>query len=134
MTINHTVISGNLTHDAELRRTANDTAVLTFSVAVNDRRRTASGDFEEYANYFDCVVFGKRAEGLHQYLTKGTRVCIEGKLRWSKFEVNGQSRSKVDIIVSEVIFTPAGAAGNGGNYEAQQTTTVNDMYDSDIPF
>ena len=64
MSINRVVISGNLTRDGEIRATAGGTTVLTFGVAVNDRRRNASGEWEDVPNFVDCVMFGTRADAL----------------------------------------------------------------------
>ena len=110
MSINRVMISGNLTRDAELRSTQQGTQILTFGVAVNDRRRNPqTGDWEDYPNYIDCVVFGNRAEPLSRFLSKGTKVAIEGKLRWSQWERDGQKRSKLEVIVDEVeLMTPRG--------------------------
>ena len=71
MSINRVSISGNLTRDAELRSTAGGTSVLQFSVAVNERRKNSqTGEWEDYPNYIDCTLFGKRAEALQQRLSK----------------------------------------------------------------
>ena len=106
MSINRVIQSGNLTRDAELRRTQSDLAVLTFGLAVNERRRKADSDeWEEYPNFIDCVLFGNRAEALEQYLVKGTKVALEGRLRWSSWEAeDGSKRSKHEIIVEELEF------------------------------
>lgn len=105
MSINRVNISGNLTRDPELRSTAGGTQVLTFGVAVNDRRRNPqSGEWEDVPNYIDCVVFGNRAEPLSRFLSKGMKVAIEGKLRWNSWERDGQKRSKIEVIVDEVEF------------------------------
>lgn len=115
MSINRVVISGNLTRDPELRSTASGTAVLGLGVAVNDRRRNATtGEWEDYPNYVDCTMFGARAQGISQYLTKGTKVCIEGKLRWSQWERDGQKRSKLEVIVDEIEFMSSRNAGGDG--------------------
>lgn len=121
MSINRVNISGNLTRDPELRTTAGGTAVLTFGVAVNDRRRNPqTGEWEDYPNYIDCVVFGNRAEPLSRFLSKGSKVAIEGKLRWSQWERDGQKRSKIEVIVDEVEFMSSrqGQGGQGG-YQSQ---------------
>ena len=87
MSINRVIISGNLTRDPELRRTQSGMAIMSFGVAVNDRRRNQqTGEWEDYANFVDCTMFGNRAESLSNYLSKGTKVAIEGKLRWSQWE------------------------------------------------
>ena len=99
MSINRVIISGNLTRDPELRQTQSGMAVLSFGVAVNDRRKNPStGEWEDYPNFVDCTMFGARANSLAQYLSKGTKVSIEGKLRWSQWERDGQKRSKLEVI------------------------------------
>ena len=125
MSINRVVISGNLTHDPKKRETASGLPVLAFSVAVNERRKKGE-EWVDYANYVDCTIFGKRAEGLSNILKKGHRVAVEGKLRYTTWETEeGQKRSKLEIIVDEIVlFT----AKDKGEVEAKS------VYDDDIPF
>ena len=148
MSINRVIISGNLTRDPELRRTQSGMAIMSFGVAVNDRRRNQqTGEWEDYANFVDCTMFGNRAESLSNYLSKGTKVAIEGKLRWSQWERDGQKRSKLEVIVDEIEFMSSrndnGGYSNGGYApRAQQAPAaapaapaVNaSVYDEDIPF
>lgn len=124
MSINRVNISGNLTRDPELRATASGSQILSFGVAVNDRRRNSqTGEWEDYPNFVDCVVFGARAEPLSRFLSKGAKVAVEGKLRYSSWETkDGQRRSKLEVVVDEVEFLsprnqqqPA-----GGTYQGQQ--------------
>ena len=121
MSINRVVISGNLTRDPELRRTQSGMGIMTFGVAVNDRRRNGqTGEWEDYANFVDCTMFGTRGESLSNILTKGMKVAIEGKLRWSQWENrDGQKRSKLEVIVDEIdIMTSRnGQGGQGGGYQ-----------------
>ena len=103
MSINIVNISGNLTRDSELRRTQGGTAILGFSVAVNDRRKNQqTGEWEDCPNFIDCTMFGTRAEKLAGMLTKGTKVCILGKLRYMSWEKDGQKRSKIEVIVDDI--------------------------------
>ena len=105
MSINRVIISGNLTRDPELRSTQSGTDVLSFGVAVNDRcKNQRTGEWEDRPNFVDCTMFGNRATSLSNYLSKGTRVSIEGKLRWNQWEKDGQKRSKLDVIVDEIVF------------------------------
>lgn len=160
MSINRVNISGNLTRDPELRQTTSGTAILRFGVAVNDRRRNQSGEWEDVPNFVDCVVFGNRAEPLSRFLSKGSKVAVEGKLRYSSWERDGQRRSKLEVVVDEVEFLSprgAGAQGPQGGYQqssqqqpsytapaptpapAPQSPPVQkppsaDVYDEDIPF
>lgn len=131
MTINKAIITGNLTRDAELRSTGGGLAVANFAVAVNERvKNNATGEWEDRANYIDCTMFGRRAEALAQYMTKGTKVTIEGKLRWSQWEKNGEKRSKVEVVVDEVELM-----ARGDKRAAEPATAPQGgVYDEDIPF
>lgn len=102
MSINQVSITGNLTREPDLRSTAGGTAVLSFGIAVNDRRKNASGNWEDVPNFFECVTSGNRATALSDILTKGMKVAIAGKLHYSSWEKDGQKHSKVDIIANEV--------------------------------
>ena len=107
MSINSVNISGNLTRDPELRQTAGGMSVLSFGIAVNDRRKNNStGEWEDYANFVDCTMFGARADGLANVLTKGQKVVINGKLRWSSWQdkQTQQTRSKLEVIVENLDF------------------------------
>ncbi len=126
MSINRVIISGNLTRDPELRSTQSGMDVLSFGVAVNDRRRNPqTNEWEDYPNFVDCTMFGNRARSLAQYLSKGTKVSIEGKLRWSQWERDGQKRSKLEVIVDELEFMSSrnsngGAPSYGGDAYGNQ--------------
>ncbi len=105
MSINRVIITGNLTREPELRHTAAGMPVLALGVAVHDRRTNpATGEWEDFPNFVDCTMFGGRAEALAQYLSKGSKVAIEGKLRWSQWERDGQKRSKLEVVVEELDF------------------------------
>lgn len=106
MSINHSTLSGNLTRDAELRHSEGGVAILAFGLAFNDRRKQKDGDeWEDVANFIDCTLFGNRAEALEPYLQKGTKVCLDGKLRWGQWEADdGEKRSKIELIVDELEF------------------------------
>lgn len=147
MSINRVNISGNLTHDPELRATAGGTQILAFGVAVNDRRRNQqTGEWEDVPNFVDCIVFGSRAEAVSRFITKGSKVAIEGKLRYSAWENNeGQRRSKLEVIVDEIEFmsrqgqqvtSPAAEAAKVADTPAYAAPRAPEpeMYDEDIPF
>lgn len=145
MSINRVVISGNLTRDPELRATASGMPVLGFGVAVNDRRKNQqTGEWEDYPNFIDCTMFGARAESVSRFLSKGSKVAIEGKLRWSQWERDGQKRSKIEIIVDEIEFmTSRNAAPTNQQFAPQAVPAVApvatpavdaSVYDEDIPF
>lgn len=105
MSINQVTISGNLTRDPELRRTNGGTEVLSFGVAVNDRQENKStGEWEDYPNFIDCTMFGTRAAKIAGMISKGSKVAIQGKLRYSSWEKDGQRRSKIEVIVNDIEF------------------------------
>ncbi len=116
MSINRVAISGNLTRDPELRQTAGGMAILGFGVAVNDRHKNQqTGEWEDYPNFIDCTMFGARAQSVSRFLSKGSKVAIEGKLRWSQWERDGQKRSKVEVIVDEIEFMSQRQQGQLGS-------------------
>lgn len=136
--LNTVSIGGNLCRNAELRATASGMAVLTFSVAVNESRKNQqTGEYEDYPNYVDCTMFGRRAESVSRYLTKGTYVALTGRLRQNRWQNKvGQSRSKLEVTVDNIHFESRRLdsdeydqrqAEAQGDYEAQ-------MYDDGIPF
>lgn len=157
MSINKAMITGNLTHDPDLRATASGMSVLSFGVAVNERHKNQqTGEWEDYPNFIDCTMFGARAQSVSRFLKKGSKVAIEGKLRWSQWERDGQKRSKIEVIVDDLeFFSPN---NNGSNYASStpkpaqptpvsaipkpaQPAPVNpvpvvdaSVYDTDIPF
>ena len=143
MAINRVMVSGNVTRDPELRQTANGTAVLNFGLAVNDRRKNPQTDeWEDYANFFECSMFGNRANTMSQYVAKGMKVVIEGKLRYSQWEKDGQKRSSVKVVVEEVVLMnrrgqqDAGQQGQSkyGEWQDSQYAASASVYDEDIPF
>lgn len=136
MSVNQVAVTGNLTRAPELRATQGGTAVLSFGIAVNDRRKNASGQWEDVPNFFECVTFGNRAMALGDILTKGMKVAIAGKLHYSSWEKDGQKHSKVDIIAQEIELMQ----NRKPQQEPQQAQAfaphppTMDVYDSDIPF
>jgi len=148
MSINRVNITGNLTRDPELRSTAGGTQILSFGVAVNDRRRNQqTGEWEDVPNFVDCIVFGQRAEAVSRFISKGAKVAIEGKLRYSAWEnKEGQRRSKLEVIVDEIEFlsrangqqvtSPAAEAAKVADTPVYGTPRAPEpeLYDADIPF
>jgi single-strand DNA-binding protein len=121
MSINRVNISGNLTRDPELRATPTGTPVLQFCVAVNDRTKDQSGQWVDRPNFVDCVMFGNRAQAVQRFLSKGSKVSIEGKLRYSSWQdkQTGQNRSKIEVVVDEVEFMTARDQGQQDQGRAQ---------------
>lgn len=132
MSVNQVAVTGNLTREPELRSTQGGTAVLSFGIAVNDRRKNASGQWEDVPNFFECVTFGNRATALSDILTKGMKVAIAGKLHYSSWEKDGQKHSKVDIIANDIELMQNRRPQQEQQY--QPTQQVQDVYDEDLPF
>jgi single-strand DNA-binding protein len=120
-------------------------AILTIGVAVNDRKKNPqTGEWEDRVNFVDCTVFGKRAESLSERLSKGMKVAIEGKLRYSQWEREGQKRSKLEVAVDEIEFMSRNQSQNRSNQgyddyhqnvrRQQDAYAQNDLYDDDCPF
>ena len=122
--INTVVITGNLTRDPELRSTGGGTPVCDMRVAVNSRRKDASGEWVDKPNYFDVTVFGAQGENCSTYLSKGRPVAIEGRLDWREWEAKDGSgkRQAVSIIANSVQFLgsrDSGGEGGGSRFNAQ---------------
>ena len=140
MSINRCNISGNLTRDPEMRALRNGTQVLSFGVAVNDRRKNPqTGDWEDYPNFIDCTMFGNYAESMSRVLAKGMKVMIDGKLRYTAWERDGQKRSKIEVIVNH-IEAMSRSKDNRAEDDAGcapailHAPSAVDVYDEDIPF
>ncbi|PKQ10091.1 MAG: single-stranded DNA-binding protein [Actinobacteria bacterium HGW-Actinobacteria-9] len=118
MSINKVMITGNLTRDPELKSTGSGMAVLKMGVAVNDRAKNQqTGEWEDRPNFIDVVMFGTRAESVSRFLSKGSKVAVEGKLRWSSWEnQQGEKRSKIEVVVDEIEFLSSRDSGGGGAF------------------
>ncbi len=113
--VNHVVLVGRLTRDAELKYTGTGSAVSKFGLAIN-RRRKQGEQWVDEANFFDIVVWGKTAESLTKYLTKGKQIAVDGELRQSRWEQDGQQRSRVEVHANNIQLL--GAPGGGGSQGA----------------
>lgn len=125
---NRVILMGNLTRDPEVRYLPSNMAVVDLGLAVNERfQDKQSGEWQERANFFDCTAFGKSAESIGRFFSKGRPILIEGKLRLDQWEdkQSGQKRSKVKIIIDQWNFCdskPGGGDGGGqggGSYGNQ---------------
>ncbi|TLM99183.1 MAG: single-stranded DNA-binding protein [Actinobacteria bacterium] len=144
MSINRVVISGNLTRDPELRSTAGGMSILNMRMAVNDRRKNQqTGEWEDSPNYVDVIVFGTRGESLSRFLSKGSKVAVEGKLRWSEWQDKntGDKRSKLEVVADDIEFMSGrgegGGHGGGGGYDAPAAApkaSGAETFEDDIPF
>jgi single-strand DNA-binding protein len=153
--INRVVLTGNLTRDPELRSLPSGMAVCSLRIAVNTRRKGASGDWEDKPNYFDVTVWGAQGENCARYLSKGRPVAIDGRLEWREWDTpEGNKRQAVDIVADTVQFLGGrdDAAPSSGGFTPRSDIPVdtgdfapvgggnggssqrNDPADDDIPF
>lgn len=144
--INRVILVGRVVKDAELKFTPSSTPVTRFSVAVN-RSRKNGDQWEEEVSYIDIVLWGRSAESISKFLTKGKQVAVEGELRQNRWEQDGQQRSKLEVVASNVQLLSGGTATGSGNAQSQgqpgnfakksapQSAPEPDHFDDDgIPF
>ena len=117
--INSVVIVGRLTRDAELRYLNSGTAVASISIAVNRSKKDGDQWISE-ANFFDVSYFGKGAEGIKPYLTKGTQIAVQGSLRQDRWEKDVQKFSRVNILADsiELLGSRSSSSQNNGNSDS----------------
>ncbi len=115
--LNKVMLIGNTGREAELRYTANGTAQSQFSLAVNFRRRSAAGDWEDATEWFNVVVFGDQAERTSQYITKGKQLYVEGRLQTRTWDDDqGVKHYRTEVIANQILFlgNREGTGGGGG--------------------
>lgn len=117
--LNQVTLMGNLTRDPELRQTPTGQNVTSFSLALNRSYKDAGGAWQEATDYIDCVSWGPLAERVSQYLSKGRRCLVQGRLQSRSWEQDGQKRSKVEVLASDVTFLDS--RGEGGESEGSNS-------------
>src|SRR5688500_16827632 len=125
---NKVLLMGNLTRDVQLKYLPSQTAVAEFGLACNRKFRTANGEDRQEVTYVDITAFGKQAEVLNQYMTKGKPIFIEGRLKFDSWEDKngGGKRSKLTVVVENFQFVggrdgAGGPGGGGGGYSQDQS-------------
>ena len=111
---NRVVLLGNLTRDVEVRYLQSGMAVTDMGLAVNDRRKTQDGTWVDEATFVDVTLWGRTAEVAGEYLSKGSPVLIEGRLKLDTWEADGQKRSKLKVVGErmQMIGRPNGKGPN----------------------
>ena len=127
--INTIVIGGRITRDSEMKTTTTGMAVVRFSVA-NGYSRKDGNEWKNESNFFDVVFIGKRAEAIFKYLSKGVSVIVSGVLRQSRWEQNGEKKSKIEILAENVQFFEK----NNPEPVGRGPETFSDDDDDTIPF
>ncbi len=113
--VNQVILLGNLTRDPELRQTPSGQSVCSFSLALNRAYKAQNGEWQEATDYIDCVAWGPLAERVSQYLSKGRRALVQGRLQSRSWEQEGQKRSKVEVLASDVTFVDSRGEGGGNS-------------------
>ncbi len=144
--VNKVFLMGNLTRDVQVKHTANTTAVANLGLAVNRRYKNAGGEMQEETTFVDCEAWGRTAETMGKYLSKGRPVFIEGRLRLNEWEDReGNRRSKLLVVVDTFTFVDSrgGGGADGGQRDSYQSTSTapaggggpsGGASDDDIPF
>lgn len=119
MPINRVTIVGNLTRDPELRGLPSGGNVCSLRVAVNERRKDASGQWTDAPNFFNVTIFGNSADNAAKFLAKGRQVAVDGRLRWREWQdQQGNKRESIEIVAQDVQFIGGrdggGQQGGGG--------------------
>ena len=115
MIFNKAIIAGNLTDDPEKRVTDSGTTVANFSVATNRYYSNQAGERQQETEYHDVVFFGKTAENIAKYLSKGSSVLVEGRLQTRSWDgKDGNTRYNTEIVGQSIQFGPRESGGSGG--------------------
>lgn len=129
--LNKNFFVGNLVKDSNLKD-ANGFSVLEFTIAVNESVKQGDS-WNEYANFFDCVMYGKRAQSLAQYLTKGAKVAIDGHPHQDRWEKDGQKHSRIVFRVDNIELV-GGKRDGGNSAPASSDSSGPEDFPSGIPF
>lgn len=144
---NRVILLGNVTRDPELRHIPTGTAVTDIGMAVNDRRKTPTGEWVDDTTFVDITLWGRTAEIACEYLSKGSSVLIEGRLKLDTWESDGQKRQRLKVIGEKMqLLGGSGRSEGGGSSRSasggrpqQQQGPPQDSYydvppDDDVPF
>jgi single-strand DNA-binding protein len=118
--VNKCIIIGNLGKNPEVTYSTGGMAIATFSVATSERKKNQAGEWEESVDWHNIKLFGKTAEAAGQYLTKGKQVYIEGRIEYSKYEKDGQTRYFTNILGNRMQMLGA----KGDSQPAPQSTAT----------
>ncbi|TXG78078.1 single-stranded DNA-binding protein [Patescibacteria group bacterium] len=113
--VNQVILMGNLTRDPEVRQTPNGQTVCSFGLALNRSYKGADGNWQEATDFVDIVAWAQLGERVSQYLHKGSRVLVQGRLQYRSWDQDGQKRSKLDVVANDVTFLDGRDGDGGGN-------------------
>ena len=136
---NKVILLGNLTRDPQLSYTPNQTAVVEFGLATNRKWKGQDGQDRSETCFVDCKAFGRMAENINKYCSKGRPLLVDGRLTFSSWEAqDGSKRSKLRVTVENFQFIGSGGGSGGQGQDdptaAQQAGGADASVDADIPF
>ncbi len=124
MSYNRVILLGNLGRDPEVRYTQGGTTVANLRIATTERRPDGNGGWQDQTEWHSVVVFGKQADNVKKYLTKGRQVLVEGSLRTRQWQdQQGQKRYSTEVVARDIRFVggrPQGGAPGGGGFGGQE--------------
>ncbi len=122
--INQVILMGNLTRDPDLRQTPTGQNVCSFSLALNRSYKDQAGEWKDATDFVDVVAWADLGERVAQYLSKGRRCMVQGRLQSRSWEQDGQKRSKLEVLASDVTFLDGrGAAGESDDSGSAEATS-----------
>jgi len=127
---NRVILLGNLANDIELRYTNSRLAICQNAIAVHDRRKNASGEWIDETSFVDVTFFGRTAEVVSEYLSKGSPIFVEGRLKQDTWEKDGQKRRKLYVIVDRMQLLGGRSEGKNGDARPQAKTGNTQFVDS----
>ena len=133
--INRVIIAGNLTRDPDVRATINKRTYARFSVAINSSRRNANGEFQDFTEYVNVVVWGAQAEACGKYLKRGSPILVEGRISTSTYEAKDGSgkRTSTDVVAENISFFNTGLQQNSGGSSWQNNNNNNNYSRQSAP-
>jgi len=150
--VNKVILVGNLGRDAEMRFTSGGTPVATVSMATTERFTDREGQKKEDTQWHRIVIWGKTAESLHEYLTKGKQIYVEGRLQTREWQdKEGKTNKTTEVRADKIVLLGGGGGGGermagarpsreryqesgGGSGEAHESGPIDAPSDDDIPF
>lgn len=138
MYINKVTLIGNLTRNPELKALPSGMSVANFSIATNRSWKDKEGTKQEDVQYHNCVVFGKQAETINQYVKKGDQLFVEGRLQTRTWEKDGDKRYATEVMVENFQFGQKAKQSEAPKVETSKTTEIeyptDEVNPEDIPF
>ena len=132
---NKVILMGNLTRDPELKQTPSNQSVAQIGLAVNRKFKSRDGDMKEETTFVDCEAWGRTAETMSKYLSKGRPVFVEGRLKLDQWQdKDGNNRSKLKVVIDTFQFVDSRGAQSGQSQQPTTATANITPQDDDIPF